>query len=118
MCSDTQDERRAMPTLTKHGPLWTIDFGEDENRFSPAFLASMEEFCDEIASGTEPAALLTTGGGKFYSNGLDLDWLGAHPDEMDSYVHRVHGLFARVLTLPVPTVAALNGHSFGAGAML
>ena len=27
-------------------------------------------------------------------------------------------LFERVLTLPVPTVAAVNGHAFGAGAML
>ena len=42
----------------------------------------------------------------------------AHGDQMQSYVGRVHALFARVLTLPIPTAAAVNGHAFGAGAML
>lgn len=107
-----------MPTLTKSGALWTIDLGDDENRFSPDFLDSLEAFLEEIATSEEPAALLTVGGGKFYSNGLDLEWLGNNPGELEAYVRRVHGLFARVLTLPVPTVAALNGHAFGAGAML
>lgn len=107
-----------MPTLTQDGPLWTLDLGGDENRFSPSFLDEVTSFLDELAGATEPAALVTTGSGKFYSNGLDLDWLGANPSELGSYVRRVQGLFERMLTLPVPTVAALNGHAFGAGAML
>src|SRR3954470_10965147 len=107
-----------MPTLTQDGPLWTIDLGDDENRFSPEWLTTVEGFLDDLAAGTEPAALVTVGAGKFYTNGLDLDWLGAHPDELGAYVARVHGLFERVLTLPVPTIAAINGHAFGAGAML
>ncbi|WP_148613685.1 enoyl-CoA hydratase-related protein [Nocardioides rubriscoriae] len=107
-----------MPTLTQDGTLWTIDLGDDENRFSPSFLTSVTAFLDDLAGSSEPAALLTVGGGKFYSNGLDLDWLGAHPDELGSYVARVQELFAKVLTLPVPTVAAVNGHAFGAGAMV
>ena len=107
-----------MPTLTHDGPLWTIDLGDDENRFSPGWLDAVEGFLDDLVASTEPAALVTSGSGKCYSNGLDLDWLGAHPDELGSYVGRVHALFERVLTLPVPTVAAVNGHAFGAGAML
>ena len=79
---------------------------------------------DEIEAGIERAleegaqGLVTTGGGKFYSNGLDLDWVGAHSDRLEWYVGRVHDLFARVLALPVPTAAAVVGHAFGAGAML
>ena len=107
-----------MPTLTQDGPLWIIDLGGDENRFSPTWMDSVGELLDQIASGNDPAALLTVGSGKFYSNGLDLEWLMAHPDEMAIYVQRVHGLFERMLTLPVPTVAAVNGHAFGAGSML
>ncbi|GAA1793230.1 enoyl-CoA hydratase/isomerase family protein [Nocardioides hankookensis] len=107
-----------MPMLTQDGPLWTIDLGDDENRFSPEWLSTVEGFLDDLAASTEPAALVTVGGGKFYTNGLDLDWLGAHPDELGAYVGRVHALFERVLTLPVPTIAAVNGHAFGAGAML
>ncbi|WP_234357749.1 enoyl-CoA hydratase/isomerase family protein, partial [Streptomyces puniciscabiei] len=51
------------------------------------------------------------------SNGLDLEWLAAHSDERLDYVSSVHGLFARFLSLPLITVAALQGHTFAAGAM-
>jgi enoyl-CoA hydratase/carnithine racemase len=107
-----------MTTLTQDGPVWTLDLGDDENRFSPERLDAAETHLETLATGTEPAVLITTGSGKFWSNGLDLDWLSAHPDQLGPYVDRVHALFARVLSLPVPTVAALNGHAFGAGAML
>ncbi|NUP14599.1 MAG: enoyl-CoA hydratase/isomerase family protein, partial [Streptomyces sp.] len=49
--------------------------------------------------------------------GLDLDWLFAHADQHQDYVVSVHELFARMLSLPVITVAALQGHTFAAGAM-
>lgn len=107
-----------MPTMTTDGPVWTLDLGDDENRFSPDLLTTVTGMLDEVSTSDEPAVLVTTGTGKFLSNGLDLDWLGAHPDELGAYVQRVQGLFEQVLTLPVPTVAAVNGHAFGAGAML
>ncbi|NYI80164.1 enoyl-CoA hydratase-related protein [Nocardioides panzhihuensis] len=107
-----------MVTISHYGPVWTLDLGADENRFSPDWLEAVGEALNQIESTTEPAVLVTTGGGKFYSNGLDLEWLGQNLDQHDSYVARVEALFARVLTLPVPTVAAVNGHAFGAGAML
>lgn len=107
-----------MVTISHDGPVWTLDLGADENRFSPDWLETVGEALDRIESTTEPAVLVSTGGGKFYSNGLDLEWLGQNLDHHDSYVERVEALFARVLTLPVPTVAAVNGHAFGAGAML
>ena len=62
--------------------------------------------------------LVTAGTGKFYSNGLDLEWLLANPDRADWYVDQVQALFVRLLTFGLPTAAAVNGHAFGAGAML
>jgi enoyl-CoA hydratase/carnithine racemase len=64
-----------------------------------------------------PRALVTAATGKFYSNGLDLDWLFAHTDRQHDYVLSVHELLARMLALPMITVAALQGHTFAAGAM-
>ena len=107
-----------MVTISSDGPVWTLDLGDDENRFSPDWLEAVGSALDQIESTTEPAVLVTIGGGKFYSNGLDLEWLGQNFDQHDTYVARVEDLFARILTLPVPTVAAVNGHAFGAGAML
>ena len=94
-----------------------LDLGDDENRFSPEFLNEINAHLDDVI-GADAHGLVTTGGGKFFSNGLDLDWLMALGDQTQSYVGRVQGMLARFLTLPVPTAAAVVGHAFGAGAML
>ena len=107
-----------MPTLHHEDPVYVLDLGDDENRFSPDWLKSVHAALDTVVDGASPAALVTVGTGKFYSNGLDLEWLSAHGDQAQTYVADVQELLARMLTLPVPTVAAVNGHAFGAGAML
>ncbi|MBF6467434.1 enoyl-CoA hydratase/isomerase family protein [Nocardia beijingensis] len=106
-----------MPTLDYHDKIAVLDLGGGENRFSPEFLDEIGAHLDTVLS-DGAQGLVTTAGGKFYSNGLDLDWLGAHAERAEWYVGRVQALLARMLTLPVPTVAALPGHAFGAGAML
>jgi enoyl-CoA hydratase/carnithine racemase len=98
--------------------VWVLDLGDDENRFSPAFLDRVDGVLDGVEAAVGPRALVTTGGGRFFSNGLDLAWADDHPELRTAYVARVQRLLARFLTLPMPTVAAVNGHAFGAGAML
>ncbi|HET6392302.1 MAG TPA: enoyl-CoA hydratase-related protein [Blastococcus sp.] len=107
-----------MPTLRRREDVFVLDLGDTENRFSPDWLASVEAALDEVEAADGPRALVTAASGKFFSNGLDLDWLFAHADQHEEYVVRVHELLARVLALPVITVAALQGHTFAAGAML
>ena len=104
------------PTLTHHEDIAVLTFGSDENRFSPDRLDAINAHLDEVEKSAK--GLVTVGSGKFYSNGLDLEWLMANGERMDWYVGRVHELFSRVLTFSLPTVAAVNGHAFGAGAML
>ena len=104
-------------TLTYRDKIAVLDLGEDENRFSPEWLDTVDGLLDDVLE-QGAQALVTTATGKFYSNGLDLDWLLANGDRADWYVGRVQALFSRILTLPLPTVAAVNGHAFGAGAML
>jgi Delta3-Delta2-enoyl-CoA isomerase len=107
-----------LPTLDRSGDVFVLDLGDGENRFSPDWLASVEAALDEVAGADGPRALVTAATGKFFSNGLDLDWLVAHAEQHEDYVVRVHELLARVLALPLITVAALQGHTFAAGAML
>ncbi len=94
-----------------------LHLGDDENRFSPEFLEQFNAHLDDAVS-KGAHGLVTTATGKFYSNGLDLDWLAAHGDQTQWYVGQVQALLARVLTLPIPTAAGIGGHSFGAAAML
>ena len=107
-----------MPSLDRDSEVFVLDLGADENRFHPAWLASVNAALDEVEAADSPRALVISATGKFWSNGLDLAWLTANSDQLGSYVSTVHSLFARVLTLPVPNVAAIQGHAFAAGAML
>jgi enoyl-CoA hydratase/carnithine racemase len=107
-----------MPELDRHDDVFVLDLGDTENRFHPDWLASVNAALDEVEGADGPRAMVTAATGKFFSNGLDLDWLLAHPDQHEEYVAGVHELLARVLALPVVTVAALQGHTFAAGAML
>lgn len=106
-----------MPTLERAENVFVLNLGDGENRFHPDWLAAVNAALDEVERAEGPKALVTAATGKFYSNGLDLDWLFAHGEQYLEYVVSVHGLFARLLSLPMITVAALQGHTFAAGAM-
>jgi enoyl-CoA hydratase/carnithine racemase len=109
-----------MIDLNREDNVFILRFDVPENRFRPDGLAAWNEALDEVEAAGSPAALVTTGTGKFYSNGLDLEWLMGQSDEAvrSAYVPGVLALMARILTFPTITVAAINGHSFGAGAQL
>jgi enoyl-CoA hydratase/carnithine racemase len=94
-----------------------LDENNPENRFTLDWLDSVNGLLDAIA-GAKPGGLVVTATGKFFSNGLDVDYIGANADKLPAYLDRVHALYVRLLTFPAPTVAAINGHAFGAGAML
>ncbi|MEH0573966.1 MULTISPECIES: enoyl-CoA hydratase-related protein [Streptomyces] len=106
-----------MPTLDRQDTVFVLDLGDGENRFHPDWITEVGSALDEVEKADGPRALVTAATGKFYSNGLDLDWVFAHSDRHVDYVVSVHELLARLLTLPVVTVAALQGHTFAAGAM-
>ncbi|NUS65678.1 MAG: enoyl-CoA hydratase/isomerase family protein [Saccharothrix sp.] len=107
-----------MPTLDRQDDVFILDIGDAENRFHPDWIASVDAAIGEVERAEGARALVTAATGKFFSNGLDLEWLMANGDRYREYVVSVHELFARVLSLPVITVAALQGHTFAAGAML
>jgi enoyl-CoA hydratase/carnithine racemase len=105
--------------LEREGQVVVATMDRGENRFHPDHLAEIEEALDEIeAMDGNPAAVIT-GEDRFFSLGLDLDWMGdADPAVAMASVERTMALLARILTAPFGTVAAVNGHAFGGGAML
>lgn len=105
-----------MPTLTRDDAVHVLHLGDGENRFSPAWMREVHDLLAEVTA--DPGPLVTTADGKIWSNGLDLEWLQANPTEFQSYISDAQHLLAAFLELPVPTVAAVQGHCFAAGAML
>jgi enoyl-CoA hydratase/carnithine racemase len=97
-----------------------LRWSDGENRFNRASVDALNAALDEVeaTAGDGPLAVVLTGAGKFWSNGLDLDWMSTAGPEAGRVVDDVHALFGRLLLFPAITVAALNGHAFAGGAML
>ncbi|MDQ1519453.1 MAG: hypothetical protein QOI55_526 [Actinomycetota bacterium] len=89
------------------------------NLFDEAFVASFHGALDEIEAEGTGQAVVTTGAGKYFSNGFDLDYFARLDlDGIGDFVDRSCRLLARILTFPAPTVAVVNGHAFGIGGIL
>lgn len=104
--------------LDRDGDVYLLGLGDGENRFNGAFLAELNEALDEVEAAPAPRGLVLTAEGKNWSLGLDLEWMGANADGIAEFIEGVHEMLARVLSLGVPNVAAIQGHCFAGGAML
>ena len=107
-----------MIELERREHVRVLHLDEGENRFNRASVDAMHAAIDEVSAVEGPVALVTVGTGKFFSNGLDLDWLGGDGRADPTFLDDLHRLLERILFLDVATVAAVNGHAFAGGAML
>lgn len=93
-----------------------LDEKNPENRFGRDWIAKVAELTDEAVAAKKPLIISATG--KFFTNGLDTDYIFSGAEPLPSYLDAVHALYAKVVSAATPTIAAVNGHAFGAGAML
>jgi len=111
-----------MIELTREEELFTLTLDDGENRWNTTFVREIAAALDEVEASVGPAALITRSSSeKFFSNGLDLDWLAAEGEHRGGN-RKVFGdefmkLMGRLITLQIPSVCAINGHAFGAGFM-
>jgi len=106
-----------MIDLSREGEVYVLRLQNGENRFGPELIEGWNDALDEVEKADGPKALVTTGSGKFYSNGLDLDYMMTEEaGGAGVYLSKVLAIMERVLFFPAFTVAAINGHAFGAGA--
>jgi len=103
---------------TERVALMTLHYNK-ENRFHPDFMAEIMETLDRAETDKDIGALVVTGGDpKFFSNGLDLEWLVGHASDITAivgYLRAVNRMYKRWTLYPKPVVAALNGHTFAGG---
>jgi enoyl-CoA hydratase/carnithine racemase len=104
--------------LDREGNVFVLRMRDGENRFNLDWLDAVNAALDRVQAAEGPVALVTAGEGKFYSNGMDLDWLASVPERAGEYLQMIYRVLGRVLSFPAVTVAAVNGHAFGAGALL
>lgn len=103
-------------SVEKHGSVALLTMSGTQNRINITFCNEWLEALDKVESWPDVKALVTTGTGKFYSNGLDLEYLmGISQDEFTEYGKKFMELRKRLLCFPMVTVAAINGHCFAGG---
>lgn len=119
-----------MCTLQKRGNIFFLTLtgdGADEHRLNPTLISSIRSALSEAKSqSTRGTALVTVAEGKFFSNGFDLAWAksssGGSPSEAVNLLRHMVELFkdvvADLISLPMPTIAAVTGHAAAAGLML
>ena len=94
------------------------------NRQNLDFGVRMNEVFDEIIEDESVKAIvLTSSDEKNFSQGVDVEWLGGRFAEQDyesikGFMYTMNRVFKRLLLMPVPVIAAINGHAFGNGAIL
>jgi enoyl-CoA hydratase/carnithine racemase len=105
-------------TLSRDDAVAVLTWNDGENRINFDSLARINEILDELETIEGPLALVLTGTGKFFCNGLDLGRFGGDGAELVATLAELNRTIGRLMIFPAYTVAALNGHTFAGGALL
>jgi enoyl-CoA hydratase/carnithine racemase len=107
----------ATPSVSWTDEIAVLSLGSGEGRFDLDSVAAIGACLDEVLS-SGAKAMVTTAESKIWSNGFNIDWLCANPEQAGETIRLTEVLLARVLTFPIPTVAAIGGHCFAGGLFL
>ncbi|XP_039171788.1 enoyl-CoA delta isomerase 3-like [Eucalyptus grandis] len=118
------------------GGVFVLSFvGESHHRFSPAAICLINELLDSLSGCNMPdqtthrnscltpvsrdekaRLLITTNQGKFFSDGMDVNYLGCTDRERPvEYLMSFQKLVSKLLTFHLPTIAVIRGHAVGVG---
>lgn len=108
----------------KRGKVAVLMMNDGENRNDLEFSRQMLAILDEIIADQEVSSLvLSSSDEKNFCQGVNLMWLLERQQEGDTqsikdFMYGMGEVFKRFLLLPIPSIAAVNGHAFGNGAIL
>lgn len=100
-------------------PVAVATMSSGENRVDSDAIDGWNELLDSVEAAPDVSAVVVVGEDRYWSTGLDLDHVGTmSSNERMAFMRRVDLVLGRLLTAPIITVAALNGHTYAAGALL
>jgi enoyl-CoA hydratase/carnithine racemase len=112
----------ALIKITTEQNVAILTMNTAENRHNPSFIAELNQHLDSIeANGDINAVVLTSSSDKSWSLGIDLQWMASSdntPTVIADFMNSIGQLFKRIVTFPMPIIAALNGHTYGNGSVL
>ncbi|XP_033625971.1 enoyl-CoA delta isomerase 2, peroxisomal-like isoform X1 [Asterias rubens] len=90
-----------------------------ENRFNQSSLREINAALDQVERNGHAKAMIITGVGKFFSCGLDTAWISQQDTAtLTEFFPAYENLLQRMLTFPLVTLAAINGHAYAAGGII
>jgi enoyl-CoA hydratase/carnithine racemase len=101
-----------------------ITMNNGENRHNMDFADMMLATLDAIKSDASVSSIvLTSSDEKNFCLGIDVEWLGKKMGEKDfnsikEFMYKMNRVFQEIMLVPVPVIAAINGHAFGNGAII
>ena len=108
----------------KQNDIAVITMCNEANRQNLVFAGQMNQCLDQILEEkTIYSIVLTSSDEKNFSQGIDVEWLKQKLTEQDfesikTFMYAMNTVFKRLLLMPLPVIAAINGHAFGNGAIL
>jgi enoyl-CoA hydratase len=105
-------------TIDKGVAVVTIDRPQARNAIGLRTISELGEALERVTSAGAAVVVLRGAGDRAFVSGGDLKELAAIRDEEGAIdmATRMRRLLDRVATLPIPVLAALNGHALGGGA--
>ena len=97
----------------------TLNRPQVNNAYNGDLIAGVHEAMDALAAAAGVRAVVLKGNGRHFQAGADLAWISAvaqmSPEENEKVSRATGELVRRLDTLPVPTVALVQGGCFGGG---
>ena len=109
-----------MINLSSNGDIYILTMNNDSNTICLDWQEQMLEALDKMERHCgEGTALVMTGEGKFFSNGVNIEAMNKlDTSGVKKFAKAMLEIHRRMMVLPFPTVAAINGHAFAGGAFL
>ena len=102
--------------LVEDDTIFYLVLNNGNNMFNDVSIKKWHKMLDRIESTKGPAVLVTIAtGDRIFSTGFDLQYWAKEPQNPFKSLPKFQQILARLMTLPIPSIAVINGHAFAAG---